>query len=104
MKKSNEPSNRSIKVPIFLIYVHYCCFDYAQHHYLNAYLYSINEPDIIVYNITSMYNPYVAALQLEVVLNFICAVVVRHLPFLSVSRQICRQTLPLQRDEWQKKR
>lgn len=51
-----------------------------------------------------MYNPYVAALQLEVILNFICAVVVRHLPFLSVSRQIRRQTLPLQRDEGQRRR
>lgn len=27
--------------------IHYCCFVYAQHHYLNADLYSFNEPDII---------------------------------------------------------
>lgn len=53
---------------------------------------------------TSMYHAYIAALQLKVILNFIRAVVVRHLPFLSISRQIRRQALPLQRDEGQRRR
>lgn len=55
------------------------------------------------YNI-DVRNSYIAALQLEVILNFICAVIIRHLPFLSVCRQIRRQTLPLQGNKGKRRR
>lgn len=42
---------------------------------------------------------YITALQLEVVFNFISAVIIRHLPFLCVRGQIGRQALPLDKEE-----
>lgn len=45
-----------------------------------------------VYNIP---RSYIAAPELEVILNFISAVIIRHLPLLSVGRQIGGQTFPL---------
>lgn len=40
---------------------------------------------------------HVAAFQLEVVLDFVGAVVVRHLSFFCIGRQIRGQTLPLKK-------
>lgn len=42
---------------------------------------------------------YVTALQLEVIFNFISAVIIRNLPFLCVRGQIGRQALPLDKEE-----
>lgn len=53
-------------------------------------------------NKTLFYLSYITALELEVVLDFISAVIIGHLPFLSVRREIGRQTLPLDRERTDK--
>jgi len=43
----------------------------------------------------TIYRSYITALKLEVILDFISAVIIRHFAFLDVRSQIGRQTLPL---------
>lgn len=44
---------------------------------------------------TRVHVSYIAALELELVLNFVSAVIIRHLALLGVDRQIGRQPFPL---------